>query len=134
MQLESKAEDDVFVGNAKPHVGGKAQSTAVTHELVSYTSEEKYPDPQADRRSAGMTSENTQGVGPPTLTVFVAKSVKKEPSEEFMLTTSSLSLNQTDSQLQESMYEVFGKFGKCRIEVKRDGRKHPFAFVTYDVS
>lgn len=133
MLFESKSEDDVFVGDTRPQVDNRIQSTGMRHELVEYTSPNSKPTPRSDRLSDPITPQNAQGVLPPEACVFVAKYVREESSQELVLTPSSLSVNRTDEQLEESVHGAFDQFGECIVKVRRDRHRHPFALVQYHV-
>ncbi|KAK5079729.1 hypothetical protein LTR70_008344 [Exophiala xenobiotica] len=143
MHLESRADDDVFIGaakaqvdaeaqvDAKAQVDNNAQSPATSREVVGYTSPNTKPTPRSDRLTDPITPQNAQGVLPPEACIFVAKYVKKEPGKDLLLTSSSLSVSRTDEQLEKSVHDAFDQFGNCIVKVRRDRHGHPFALVQY---
>lgn len=133
MHLESRADDDVFIGAAKARVDSTAQSPAASRELVGYTSPNTKPTPRSDRLTDPITPQNAQGVLPPEACVFVAKYVGEGLGKTLMLTSSSLSVSRTDEQLEESVHDAFDQFGDCIVKVRRDRHRHPFALVQYHV-
>ena len=59
-------------------------------------------------------------------------SFRNHPAET-SLTTSSLSNQRTDEQLEHTCEQEFGVWGQCHAKVHRDKNRQPYAFIQYHV-
>ncbi|KAK7537270.1 uncharacterized protein J3D65DRAFT_667944 [Phyllosticta citribraziliensis] len=109
-------DNDVFgLGNAELATITTPEEHSVDGSDTKSTNEASNLSPRADRQGHKVTADNAQAHYKPECCIFVANLPSTRP----------------DDVIRNALNDVYARFGKCFIKLKRD-RGMPIAFIQYD--